>query len=406
MGDGFAVRRRRASILALMALVGLGISSWVTRTPAVRDAVDASTAQMGMILFGLSVGSMTGVIASGRLVARVGTRPVAMAGSLLIVAGVAAVAAGSGAGSALVVFLGLLLFGLGGGVGEIALNIEGAEVEAALRRPVLPVLHGFFSLGTVVGGALGMGAAAAGVPVAWHLGAVAAVLVALAAWAFPGLPRGVGVVAVAPAHVGSTGDARPPSVWRDRTVVLIGVIVLAMAFAEGSANDWLPLLIVDGHGVPEAYGSLIYVGFAAMMTVGRFAGGPIVARLGSARMMTVSAAMAIAGILVVAFSSNLVMAGLAVALWGLGASLGFPVAISAAGANPDRSAERVSAVATSGYVAFLVGPPLLGFLGERAGLQQAMLVVVLMLIVALAASFALGASRPRGGEEPAQTAEA
>lgn len=395
MSDEHAVRRRRSSILALMALVGLGISSWVTRTPAVRDAVGASTAEMGMILFGLSVGSMAGVIASGRLVARVGTRPVAVAGSLLIVAGVAVVAAGSGTGTAVVVFLGLLLFGLGGGLGEIALNVEGAEVEAILRRPVLPVLHGCFSLGTVVGGLLGMGAAAVGLPVLWHLGAVAVVLAGIAAWAFPGLPAGVGVVKSAPGVVARDAP-RPPSVWRDRTVVLIGIIVLAMAFAEGSANDWLALLIVDGHGVAEAYGSLIYVGFAAMMTVGRFAGSPLVARMGSARMMAVSTAMAIAGIVVVAYSTSLVLAGVAVALWGLGASLGFPVAISAAGSNPDRSAERVSAVATSGYIAFLVGPPLLGFLGEAVGLQQAMLAVVLILVVALAAS--LGLIRAQAGQ--------
>lgn len=46
-----------------MLVVGLGLASWVTRTPAVRGAVDASTAQMGLILFGLSIGSIVGVLA-------------------------------------------------------------------------------------------------------------------------------------------------------------------------------------------------------------------------------------------------------------------------------------------------------------------------------------------------------
>ncbi len=384
MTDNPATLRRRTSILALMAVVGLGVSSWVTRTPAVRDAVGASTAQMGLILFGLSVGSMAGVLSSGRLVARVGTRPVAIAGSLFVVAGVAVMALGAGVGTGVVVFLGLLLFGIGGGLGEIAINIEGAEVEVLLRRPVLPVLHGCFSLGTVIGAVIGIVLAAVGFPVVWHLTAVAVLLLGIALWAFPGLPPGVGVVdrGARPAH---TDGERQPSVWRDPSVLLIGVIVLAMAFAEGSANDWLPLLIVDGHGVSEASGAFIYAGFAAMMTVGRFLGGPVVERRGRAFVMRVSAGLAIAGILVVAYSPNLWVAGIAVALWGLGASLGFPVAISAAGANPDRPAERVSAVATSGYIAFLVGPPLLGFLGESVGLQQAMLVVVGLLAVALAA---------------------
>ncbi|BBU85318.1 hypothetical protein EIMP300_67180 [Escherichia coli] len=56
-------------------------------------------------------------------------------------------------------------------------------------------------------------------------------------------------------------------------MLLIGVVVLAMAFAEGSANDWLPLLMVDGHGFSPTSGSLIYAGFTLGMTVGRFTGG-------------------------------------------------------------------------------------------------------------------------------------
>ena len=113
---------------------------------------------------------------------------------------------------------------------------------------------------------------------------------------------------------------------------------------------------------------------------------------GRAPVLSVSAVCAVVGIGVVVLSSSPLVAGIAVVLWGLGASLGFPVAISAAGDDPDRGAERVSAVATSGYLAFLVGPPLLGFLGEHAGLRQAMLVVVVLLV---AAAFAAWAATPR-----------
>src|SRR5690606_18456879 len=182
------------------------------------------------------------------------------------------------------------------------------------------------------------------------------------------------------------------SVWRDSRLLLIGAVVLAMAFAEGAANDWLPLLMVDGHGVSATSGSLVYAGFAAAMTLGRFTGGPVVERLGRAPVLRAGAVRAVAGIAVVVFVPSAVAAGVAVVLWGLGASLGFPVAISAAGDDPDRASERVSAVATSGYLAFLVGPPLLGFVGEHLGLRLAMLVVVALLVVA---AFAAGAARPR-----------
>ncbi|WP_345375532.1 MFS transporter [Promicromonospora umidemergens] len=388
-------RRLRLSLFALTLLTGIGLSSWVTRTPAVRDAVDASTAGMGLILFGLSVGSMVGVLSAGAFVRRYGARPVIVVGAVLTVVGIGVVGLGAGASTAAGVFAGLLLVGLGGGAGEIGLNIEAAAVETATRRPVLPLLHGCFSLGTVVGALAGIGLTAVQFPVLWHLLAVVAVMAALAVWAFPGIPVGTGRAPAPRVSRGTRGrradgasraEVRRPTVWRDSRLLLIGVVVLAMAFAEGSANDWLPLLMVDGHGVSATSGSLVYAGFALAMTVGRFAGGPFVVRYGRAAVLSVSAVGGAIGVAGVAFAPNPVLAGIAVALWGLGASLGFPVAISAAGDDPERGAERVSAVATCGYLAFLVGPPLLGFLGEHAGLRQAMLVVMGLLVVAAIAA--------------------
>jgi fucose permease len=385
-------RRRRLSLYALTLMVGIGMSSWVTRTPAVRDAVEASTVEMGLILFGLSVGSMIGVLSAGRFVSRYGARPVILVGAVSGVVGVAVIALGAGASAAPGVFAGLLLVGLGGGLGEIGLTIEAAAVETATRRPVLPVLHGSFSLGTVVGALAGIGLTAVSFPVVWHLLAAVVVMAVLAAWAFPGIPAGTGRIPAETRARGRRADGgartreRRPSVWRDSRLLLIGVVVLAMAFAEGSATDWLPLLMVDGHGVTATSGSLVYAGFALAMTVGRFAGGPFVVRFGRAAVLSVSAIGGAIGVAGVVFAPNPVLAGIAVALWGLGASLGFPVAISAAGDDPERGAERVSAVATSGYLSFLVGPPLLGFLGEQVGLRPAMLVVMVLLVVAAVAA--------------------
>lgn len=378
------LRRRRNSILVFMLIVGIGLASWVTRTPAIRDAAGASTAQMGLILFGLSIGSMTGVLASGALVARRGTRPVILLGATLVLVGTVVIALAAGAGSGPAVFAGLLLFGLGCGTGEIALNVEGAQIEAIQGKPLLPLLHGFFSLGTVVGALIGIALTAAQFSVLWHLLGVTALLIILGLWAAPGVPDGVGLAP--PRSSTSRNETSGPSPWRDPAVLLIGAIVLAMAFAEGTANDWLPLLMVDAHGLSEVYGSLLYAGFAAMMALGRFLGGPIVQRLGRGIVLGGSAVMAIAGILLVSYAPNLAVAGVAVVLWGLGASLGFPVAISAAGDSTDRPAQRVSAVAASGYLAFLVGPPLLGYLGEHIGLQQAMLVPAALLIAASVAT--------------------
>ncbi|MEV0122112.1 MFS transporter [Streptomyces sp. NPDC050703] len=401
-----AIRRWRAALFLFMLAAGTGMASWVARTPAVRDGLDVSTGVLGLVLFGLSTGSMAGVTASGPLVRRYGGRVTISAGAALVVAGLLVVAAGASLSLAVGVFCGLALFGGGLGIAEVAFNIEGAAVESLIGRPVLPVLHGCFSLGTVVGALLGMALTAAGFPVGWHLTAVAALIAAVAVRAVLSLPHGTGKKAAddSPRAGGRPGRLR---VWRDRRLVLIGVIVLAMAFAEGAANDWLPLLMVDGYHVSATAGSLTFLAFASSMTLGRFAGGPLLERFGRTLVVRISAATAALGLVVVIVSPSPLMAGAATVLWGLGTSLGFPVTLSAAGDHPHDAAERVGAVATAGYVAFLVGPPALGFLADHIGLRLTMTVVLVLLTAASALAGVLGSDRRAEAEaEAAQTSPA
>jgi len=385
-----ATRRRRAALFLFFLIPGLSISSWVTRTPDIRDRLDVSTAQMGIVLFGLSVGSMIGILSSGTLVARFGTRPVMGAATLLIILSMAVIGLGTMLSSAPATTAGLFLFGAGMGGGEVAINIDGADVEQITGRTVLPTLHGFFSLGTVVGAALGILCTAVAFPVQWHLTAMAAVTAGMFAYAFRSIPHAVGKARDDGLRSDASTPQTPMRVWKDPRLLLIGGVILAMALAEGSANDWLPLLMVDGHGVDPALGSAVYTGFAAAMTIGRFAGGFLIDRLGRAPVVRASAICATFGIAVVVFADSAALAGAAVLLWGLGASLGFPVTLSAAGDSGPNSAARVSLVAMIGYVAFLVGPPCLGFLGDHYGLRVAMIVVLAFTAVAIILAPAVG----------------
>ncbi|MFG2600869.1 MFS transporter [Streptomyces sp. NPDC048462] len=390
-------RRWRTALFLFMLAAGTGMASWVARTPAVRDGLDVSTGSMGLVLFGLSVGSMAGVMSSGPLVRRYGGRGAISVGASLIVTGLLVVAAGTGLSLAAGVFCGLALFGGGMGLAEVAFNIEGAAVESVIGRPVLPVLHGCFSLGTVVGALLGMGLTAAAFPVGRHLALVAALIAAAAVRAVLSIPHGTGKDDGNGAP-GSGGLRGQLAVWRDRRLVLIGVIVLAMAFAEGAANDWLPLLMVDGYEVSATAGSLTFLVFASSMTLGRFAGGPLLERFGRAVVVRISAVVAALGLAVVIVAPSPAMAGAATVLWGLGASLGFPVTVSVAGDHPHDAAARVGAVSTAGYLAFLVGPPGLGFLADHIGLRLAMTVVLALVIVAATLAGALGSGRRTAAE--------
>jgi len=402
------IGRHRAALFATSTMTGVGIASWITRTPAVRDELGASIEAMGIVLLGLSIGSMVGILGAGALVRRLGTRPLILLGGALPVVGMLLVALLAPSQLAAGVWAGLFLVGFGAGVAEIGLNVEAAAVERELARPVVPVLHACFSLGTVAGGAAGIALTAARTPVLVHLLAAAAVMAGLAVFAAVNLrpvPRsasgGPGTDPVA---------TTTPTLPRLRAVLgaqvlLIAVICLAMAFAEGAASDWLPLLMTTDHGAPEAVGSLVFTGFALAMFVGRSAGTPLVARFGRAAVLRVCAAVGAVGVLLVVVSPSPVLTAVAAGVWGLGIALGFPLAISAAGDHPTDGDRRVSVVATAGYVAFLAGPPALGFLGEHLGLQTAMLVPAALLVIALlvapaARSRALGPTRPTATPTP------
>ncbi|MGO1941919.1 MAG: MFS transporter [Yaniella sp.] len=370
---------RRLALCALFLLPGLAMSSWVTRTPAIRDLLGASTAQMGLVIFGLALGAMVGILGSGPLLARLGAKPLIAFGTLGVAVSVPLIALGAAAQIDGVVIAALGLFGLSMGGSEIAMNVEGADVEAITGRPFLLALHGSFSLGTLIGAILGIVATAADFSVIVHLLTVGlcGVLILIVCIRF--LPPATGRRQKPKSPVYRAERA----VWRDSSVWFIGVIVLAMAFAEGTANDWLPLIMVDGHGLNPTLSSTVFAVFAAAMTLGRFLGGPVVQRFGRAWVLGASALSAVIGISLVAFVDNSLVAGFAVVLWGLGASLGFPVAISSAGASGENPATRVAFVTVIGYVAFLVAPPLLGFIGERAGLRGALIIPLLVLFVSI-----------------------
>ena len=170
--------------------------------------------------------------------------------------------------------------------------------------------------------------------------------------------------------------------------------MLGMAFAEGGANDWLALGVVEGHAAPEELGALGLTVFSVAMTVVRVFGGPLVDRFGRVAVLRVLSVAATAGILLFILAPTLPLVFVGAALWGIGASLGFPLGMSAAGDDPARAAARVSAAATIGYVAFLAGPPILGLISEHIGLLNTLFIVVALVA---ASGFFSAAARPLPG---------
>src|SRR5690606_32230759 len=188
------------------------------------------------------------------------------------------------------------------------------------------------------------------------------------------------------------------SIWLEPRTLAIGLIALGMAFTEGSANDWLALGMVDDRGLENGQGAALFTVFTAAMMIGRIAGGPLIDRFGRVPVLWATGASAAVGVALVIFVPIIPIAVVGIVLWGLGASLGFPVAMSAAADDPVRAGARVSAVATVGYCAFLVGPPLIGLVGEHVGILNALIIVFVLIVLA---TLAAPAARPPRGAQPA-----
>jgi MFS family permease len=381
------VTRARLAVFVVFALAGVVFASWASRIADTKVALDLTPGELGTTLLAASLGSVTGLPLAGRVSDRLGAARTVATGMAIALVGVLVIAVVVDLGGPrLVVALGLYFTGLGIGLWDVAMNLEGAAVEQALDASVMPQFHAAFSGGTVAAALIGSGMSWARVPLTAHLGGAVVVAGVLAVWALRRfLPDAVAAEAgadAAPAPPAGPPPGRRRSAWLEPRTLLIGVVVFAAAFTEGTANDWLAVAFVDGYELPTWAGVLGFATFLTFMTVGRIAGTSLLDRFGRVPVLRVSFGLAVIGAGLVVWGTP-ALAFVGAAVWGLGAALGFPVGMSASADDPARAAARMSVVATIGYGAFIAGPPLLGFLGDRVGVLDSLLVVGALALLAL-----------------------
>ncbi|MFC7487990.1 MFS transporter [Knoellia sp. CPCC 206453] len=384
----------RSAVFIVFALAGVAFASWASRIADAKAGLDLSAGQLGATLFAMSAGSMLAMPSTGRIVNRFGIAPAIRVGMIIGVAGFAVVGAGVDlAESRLVVGIGLFLIGSGIGVWDVAMNLEGASVERLLGQTIMPKFHAAFSGGTVASALVGSAMSWASVPLLPHLLGSALIVTVVGFWAMRSfLPRDLeeqeaaasdsASTAAAQVSGGAGGGVAPKarSAWLEPRTLLIGLVTLVAAFTEGTANDWLAVAFVEGHELPAWAGVLAFATFLSFMTLGRLLGTRWLDTYGRVPVLRATFALAVVGSVLVIFG-NAWMAFLGAAIWGVGVSLGFPVGMSASADDPARAGARMSVVATIGYLAFIAGPPALGFLGDHVGVLRSLLAVGTMALL-------------------------
>jgi MFS family permease len=381
------VRAAAAGVGVTFGLNGVAMATWFARVPVARDALGLSAGALGLLLLSASAGAFLAMLTAGEVTHRLGPKRTVYASAAAVSAGLAVAGFGIGAvPSVALTAIGIFVLGYGSGTCDVAMNVEAAEVERALGRTVMPRFHAMWSLGTVAAAGLASLVAWVTLPVTAHLVGVAVVV-------------GAGTFLAARAYrfAGEAEEGRSSGVlaaWREPRTLLIGLLVLVLAFTEGTANDWVAVAFVDGYAFAPATGAVVFGVFVTTMTCGRIFGTIALDRWGRVPVLIGTMLLATAGVALAVFAGSPVVAVAGVAVWGLGTALGFPVGMSAAADDPARAAARVSVVAVIGYTAFLAGPPLVGLLGDHVGVLRALLVVPLLLLPALALVPAM--REPRG----------
>ncbi len=374
----------RNAVALSFALNGFCFATMVSRLPDIRSGLDLDNGSLGLLLLGISIGSVIALPLSGRLIDRYSAAAVTRLGAICVTIGLAVAMTGVVSDLVALTVLGFFVDGIGIAVWDVSMNVEAAEVERRLGRTIMPRFHAGWSLGSFAGAGIGIPMAALHTPLLVHV-PLFALVAALATW------RAAATYLPAQEEHADASAVRF-SPWREPRTLAIGVMVLAFALSEGAANDWLSLALIDGYDVRHWVGVAGYTVFVSAMMAGRVVGPVFLDRYGRAPVLWGCAAAAFAGILLVVFGDHVVPVALGIVVWGLGASLGFPVGMSAAADDPLRAARRVSTVSTIGYTAFLAGPPLLGLLGDHVGTLRTLLVIAALMVPAAATVFA---ARPR-----------
>ena len=362
-----SVNAARWSVSTIFLLNGAGIGVWAAHVPLVQARAGIDTGVLGFLLLTIAGGAISAMPLSGWMAGRWGTRAVVVGSGLLFALMSAVLMNVSGL---LPLFLAAYVFGASNGVLDVAMNANASEVEAARGIPTMSSFHGFYSLGGLIGAALG------GLLIGAGLGdGRGAMMVSCAIFAAV-VSCGWRLLVVPPVpHASHFALPRGPALF-------LGLLALLCFAIEGALVDWSALLLKERTQVDAATAALGYSAFSVTMAACRFAGDRLVLRFGPLRVMIVGGLGMFAGLMLAVVSTQFWLSALGLALIGLAAANVVPLIFAAAARMPGMSAGGgLATVATLGYAGLLMAPPLLGAIAAHTNIAVALGILSLSGIV-------------------------
>ena len=351
----------RLAVSAFFFLPGLCFASWASRIPDISLQLGLNSGQLGQLLLAIPAGSLLSLPVAGWLVQSWGSRRTVLLASVLYAAFLPLL---GWADSFWTLAPGLALFGFAGNLLNISVNTQAIGVQQFYDRPIMGSFHGLWSLAGFLGGALGTLLIKLNQPPLHHFLLVLGICLLLAGWFYGNTLR---------EDVGST-ESQGLSLRRpDPYLLRIGLIAFCGMMSEGAMFDWAGVYFQK---VVRPDPSLVTAGYVACMStmaLGRFLSDYFTHRFGATRMLQISSGLITSGLLLAVGFPYLVPAVAGFLLVGFGIASVVPLSYSAAGRSTTVSpGVALALVSTIGFLGFLLGPPLIGFLAQLFTLRIAM----------------------------------
>ncbi|WP_118972447.1 MFS transporter [Taibaiella koreensis] len=362
-------RYYRIAVSVFYFIQGIVFASWASRIPDIQARLQLNDAALGGVLFAMPAGQLLAMMLSGYLVSRNGSKAMLTIGVLLyplalvLLGWAAQVWQLSGA---------LFLFGITGNLCNISVNTQGVQVERLYRRSIMASFHGLWSLAGFVGGLTATAMVAANIKPWPHFS-----MICLLAWLLALVFRRY----LVPRDAGPEGAiaAKKRLVRPDAFILTLGLIAFACMICEGTMFDWTGIYFEKIVRTPKALSRVGYIAFTFTMAGGRFISDALVARYGVKRILQASGITIVAGMLLAVLWPQLVPATIGFLLVGIGTSSVVPLVYSVAGRSKNIPAGLALALVSSiGFLGFLLGPPLIGFLSQATDLRVAFAFIALL----------------------------
>ena len=362
---------------------GLRFASWACRIPNIQDLLHLNNAALGSVLLLLPIGSMVGLPISGFLVTKYGSR------TMLLVAAFALPAPMIGIGlstTAWMLAANLFLFGLTGNLMNIAVNTQAVLVEKHYGRSIMASFHGLWSLGGFTG--VGIGTLMIGLSVAPFIHFIIISTLCL-----------MGMV-VMHQHTMKQEEHKATTKKKfgkpDAYLVVLGIIAFSTMVCEGTMFDWSGVYFNKVIGVSKNLTTVGYVAFMMMMATGRFLGDKFITRMGATTVLRASGMTIFIGLMTAVIFPYLIPSTIGFMLVGIGVSSVVPIAYALAGkTHKMATGAAIASVSSIGFLGFLMGPPLIGFIAQASSLRLSFTIIAFLGLVMVVMSGKIHANEER-----------